>query len=141
MHQVAQGIDDRPVVTERDPKSLSRETTFESNLHVRHDRAALTQIVDELCRRVADDLARKQLRAKTIGIKVKYADFSQVTRDITLASSVGDALGIRRAVSDCLKRVAFHDRIRLLGVRASGLIQAEAASRIERQLDFWSSDP
>jgi len=141
MHQVAQGIDDRPVVTERDPKSLSRETTFESNLHVRHDRAALTQIVDELCRRVADDLARKQLRAKTIGIKVKYADFSQVTRDITLASSVGDALGIRRAVSDCLKRVAFHDRIRLLGVRASGLIQAQAASRIERQLDFWSIDP
>ena len=138
MHQVARGIDDRAVVTTRDPKSLSRETTFETNLHVRHDRAALTQIVDDLCQRVSDDLQRKNLRGKTVGIKVKFADFTQVTRDTTLPAHVAQPGDIRRAVSECLKRVVFHDRIRLLGVRASTLATAGADTPEPRQLGFWS---
>lgn len=138
MHQVARGIDDRAVVTTRDPKSLSRETTFETNLHVRHDRAALTQIVDDLCQRVSDDLQRKNLRGKTVGIKVKFADFTQVTRDTTLPAHVARPGDIRRAVSECLKRVVFHDRIRLLGVRASTLATAGADTPEPRQLGFWS---
>jgi DNA polymerase-4 len=116
LHQVAQGIDDRPVVTERDPKSMSRETTFERNLHVRHDRTALTEIINQLCERVAADLASKSLASQTIGIKVKFADFSVVTRDITLMRTVQDAKAIRQAVSACLKRVTWHDRIRLLNM-------------------------
>jgi DNA polymerase-4 len=136
LHQVAQGIDDRPVVTERDPKSMSRETTFERNLHVRHDRTALTEIINQLCERVAADLASKELASQTIGIKVKFADFSVVTRDITLMRTVQDAKAIRQAVSACLKRVTWHDRIRLLGVRASSLSAAHEETNVQQLLDI-----
>jgi DNA polymerase IV len=136
LHQVAQGIDDRPVLTERDPKSMSRETTFERNLHVRHDRTALTEIINQLCERVAADLASKALTSQTIGIKVKFADFSVVTRDITLMRAVQDAKAIRQAVSACLKRVTWHDRIRLLGVRASSLSAAHEETNVQQLLDI-----
>lgn len=59
MHRVAHGVDERDVVIESVPKSVSRESTFERDLHVRHDRAALSEIFTGLCVRVADDLERK----------------------------------------------------------------------------------
>ncbi|SDH07253.1 DNA polymerase IV [Propionivibrio dicarboxylicus] len=121
MHQVANGIDPRPVVTESEPKSVSRESTFERDLHARHDREALTEIFTGLCVRVAEDLGRMGYGCRTVGIKLRYADFQSVTRDITLPFSVSDGPRIRRAAGECLKRVALDRRIRLLGVRASGL--------------------
>ncbi len=137
LHEAAQGQDDRAVITHRDPKSLSRETTLETNLHVKHDRAELTRWVDDLCRRVALDLQNKQRHCKTVGVKVKFADFTVITRDLTLPSPVGDAVTIREAVSDCLKRIAWHDRIRLLGVRASNLVNVNEA-RSTPQLRLWT---
>jgi DNA polymerase-4 len=70
---------------------------------------------------LADDLARKGYAARTIGIKLRYADFHAVTRDITLGQPTADALTIRKAAGECLKRVPLEQRIRLLGVRASAL--------------------
>lgn len=137
LHQAAHGIDERPLVTEREPKSLSRETTFERNLHVRHDRAELTKITDNLCQRVADDLAAKSLWCRTVGLKVKFADFSVVTRDFSLPQPVCSARDLRQALSECLKRVQWHDRIRLLGVKASALSGQPAAALPNPQLGFW----
>ncbi len=97
-------------------------------MHVRHDRAALSEIFTGLCVRVADDLERKGFACRTIGIKLRYADFQSVTRDITLPFSVSDGPRIRRAAGECLKRVALDRRIRLLGVRASGLCPVNAVS-------------
>ena len=119
--RVARGIDDRPVVTESEPKSISRETTFERDLHVRLDRARLSDVFTQLCVRLAQDLARKGYSARTVGIKVKYADFRAVTRDLTLAHDLTDAADIRKAAGECLKRVPWEQRIRLLGVRAGAL--------------------
>jgi DNA polymerase-4 len=119
--RVAQGIDDRQLVTESEPKSISRESTFERDLHARQDRAELSEIFTSLCMRVADDLKRKGYASKTIGIKLRYADFHSVTRDLTLPVSVSDGAEIRKAAGECLKRVPLTQRIRLLGVRASGL--------------------
>ena len=119
--RAARGIDERPLVTERDPKSVSRESTFERDLDVGLDRAALSEAFTGLCARVADDLARKGLVARTIGIKLRFADFSTVTRDLTLAEPLADARAIRQAAGQCLKRIALGKRIRLLGVRAAGL--------------------
>lgn len=136
LHEVSHGHDDREVITHRDPKSLSRETTLENNLHVKHDRKELTRWVDDLCRRVALDLEHKQLLCKTVGIKVKFADFSVVTRDLTLSVAVGDAKSIREAVSDCLKRIVWQDRIRLLGVRASNLVMPSNDETLP-QLPLW----
>lgn len=118
---VAQGIDDRPVTTSSEPKSISRETTFERDLHARHDRDKLSEIFTALCTRVSEDLHRKGYLGRTIGIKLRYADFSTVTRDVTLPASVNDPAAIRRAAGECLRRVPLEQRIRLLGVRVGAL--------------------
>ena len=122
LNKVAHGIDERPVVTESEPKSISRESTFERDLHVKQDRAELTEIFTALCMRVADDLKRKGYASRTIGIKLRYSDFQAVTRDVTLPIGVSEGLDIRKAAGECLKRIPLTRRIRLLGVRASGLI-------------------
>jgi DNA polymerase-4 len=119
---VAHGRDDRPVVTNSEPKSVSRETTFERDLHVRRDRAVLSAAFTALCTRVADDLRRKGVAGRTIGIKLRYQDFRTVTRDLTLPVPTQDASTIRRAAGECLKRVALDKKIRLLGVRVGGLM-------------------
>jgi DNA polymerase IV len=122
LYRVAHGQDDRPVVTESEPKSISRETTFERDLHARQDRAALSEAFTGLCMRVADDLKRKGYLARTVGIKLRYSDFHAVTRDVTLPIGIGDGEQIRKAAGECLKRVPLDQKIRLLGVRASGLL-------------------
>jgi len=121
LSKVAHGIDERPVSTSSEPKSISRETTFERDLHARHDRQTLTGIFTALCTRVAEDLHRKGYLGKTIGIKLRYADFSTVTRDATLPTSTADAATIRQAAGECLRRVPLEQRIRLLGVRVGSL--------------------
>ena len=88
------------------------------------DRAELTAIFTALCRRLADDLQRKGYASRTIGIKLRYADFHAVTRDLTLPVGVCDGDQIRRAAGECLRRVPLTQRIRLLGVRAGGLLPA-----------------
>ena len=127
LHRVAHGIDERPVVTASEPKSISRESTFERDLHARQDKAELSEIFTSLCLRVADDLQRKGYLSRTIGIKLRYADFHSVTRDVTLPVGVSHGPEIRKAAGECLKRVPLEQRIRLLGVRASGLIPVSAA--------------
>ncbi|MFO1345972.1 MAG: DNA polymerase IV [Rhodocyclaceae bacterium] len=125
LHRVAHGIDERPVVTESEPKSISREMTLERDLHAKIDRPALSAIFTSLCERVASDLERKGYAARTIGIKVRFEDFSTVTRDLTVPGTVSDATQIRKAAGECLKRVTLGKRIRLLGVRASVLSPTE----------------
>ena len=124
LHETAHGRDDRPVVTHSEPVSISRETTFERNLHAVRDRAALGEILTRLCGQVALDLQRKGYRARTIGIKLRFEDFKTVTRDLTLPEPVADGSDIRRAAGECLKRVDLTRSLRLLGVRASSLTRA-----------------
>ena len=123
LHEAAHGRDDRPVVTFSEPKSISRETTFERDLHAVRDRAALTAIFTDLCVKLAGDLARKGYASKTIGIKLRFDDFKGVTRDLTLPAHTLDAHTIRRAAGECLKRVDLSRRLRLLGVRAGALVK------------------
>jgi DNA polymerase-4 len=126
MHDAAWGRDDRPVVTESEPVSMSRETTFERDLHAVRDRAELGAIFTDLCTRVADDLRRKGYVGRTIGIKLRYEDFRTATRDQTLDHYTDDAATIRRAGGQCLKRIDLSSRLRLLGVRVGKLAKAGA---------------
>lgn len=121
MHAAAHGRDERPVVTYSEPKSISRETTFEDDLHAVRDKARLSAIFTALCERVAGDLQRKGYAGKTIGLKIRFDNFSTVTRDLTLEAPTQDAKAIRRAAGECLKRVPLDRRIRLLGVRVGSL--------------------
>ena len=121
LHDAAHGRDDRLVITYSEPKSISRETTFENDLHPVRDRERLSRIFTDLCTRVAADLERKGYVGKTVGLKLRYDNFKTVTRDCTLVEPTRDALTIRRAAGECLKRVALDRRIRLLGVRMGTL--------------------
>lgn len=136
--RIAQGLDERAVVVSSEPKSMSRETTFERDMHVTRDRATLTPALTRLCERVADDLQRKGYRGRTVGLKIKFADFKIVTRDLSLPEPVADTVSIRRAVGECLKRVALDRRIRLIGVRIGSLEAAtgEAPAAVPRQSEL-----
>jgi DNA polymerase-4 len=65
---------------------MSRETTFDRDLHAVRDRAELGAIFTRLCEQVAADLQRKGYAGRTIGIKLRFDDFKTVTRDLTLPS-------------------------------------------------------
>ena len=136
------GFDDRPVVVMSEPRSISRETTFERDMHPRHDRPMLSQTFTGLCIRVAEDLRRKGYVGRTVGIKVRNQDFQTVTRDLTLPMPTADAVSIRRAATECLKRVTLDRRLRLLGVRITGLepAQADADRAPLRQADLPFGD-
>jgi DNA polymerase IV len=121
LHEAAWGRDDRPVETVSAPVSMSRETTFENDLHAVHDKAALSAIFTQLCESVAVDLKRKGYRGKTIGIKLRYGNFKIITRDITLLVATDDATLIRRTAGLALKRADLRQRFRLLGVRVGKL--------------------
>ncbi len=130
LHEASNGIDERPVVTHSEPKSISRETTFERDLHPRHDRAALSEVFTKLCVGVAGDLQRKGYLGRTIGIKLRYEDFHTVTRDLTLPAATADPAVIRRAAGECLRRVPLEQKLRLLGVRASALSPGSAPQAV-----------
>ena len=138
LHDAAHGRDERPVVTFSEPKSISRETTFERDLHAVRDREALGEIFTELCVRLADDLRRKGYASRTIGIKLRFDDFRIVTRDLSLPGYTMDAQTIRRAAGECLKRVDLTRRLRLLGVRAGALA---TLSNLVAPLQTGSSEP
>jgi DNA polymerase IV len=125
MHEVAWGRDDRPVVTSSEPVSMSRETTFDRDLHAVRDKAELGKIFTELCQKLAADLERKGYAAKTIGIKVRYDDFKIATRDQTLSGYTLDAATVRHFAGQCLKRMPLNQKLRLLGVRAATLEKAD----------------
>jgi DNA polymerase-4 len=125
LHDAAHGKDDRPVETESEPVSLSRETTFERDLHAVRDRDELSGIFTRLCEQVAADLARKGYVGKTIGIKLRYDNFQSVTRDQTLDHCIDQAAAIRHIAGQCLKRVDLSRRLRLLGVRVGSLMKRE----------------
>lgn len=126
LHAAAWGRDERPVVTESEPVSMSRETTFERDLHAVRDKAELGLIFTDLCNRVAADLQRKGYEGRTIGVKLRYADFKIVTRDQTLNRYTANAQDIRLAAGQCLKRIDLSRRLRLLGVRVGSLRKVAA---------------
>jgi len=132
LHAAAWGRDERPVVTESEPVSMSRETTFERDLHAVHDKPELGAVFTRLCEQVAGDLQRKGYVGQTIGVKLRYPDFRIVTRDITLPEPTADAKTIRHTAGLCLKRVDLSRRFRLLGVRVGKLLEADAWQDVKK---------
>ena len=130
LHEAAWGRDERPVETVSEPVSMSRETTFERDLHAVRDKATLSAIFTTLCEQVAGDLQRKGYVGKTIGIKLRFDDFKIATRDQTVAEHTADAQRIRQVAGQCLKRVPLDRRLRLLGVRVGSLVRQSELARV-----------
>ena len=125
LHEASWGRDDRPVETETEPVGISRETTFERDLHAVQDKNELGLVFTRLCAQVAEDLKRKGYVGRTVGIKLRYDNFQSVTRDISVDEYTADAQRIRSLAGQCLKRVDLQRRIRLLGVRVATLMRTE----------------
>jgi len=119
-------------VLQSEPVSISRETTFERDLHAVRDKAALGKIFTRLCEQVAQDLQRKGYQCKTIGIKLRYDDFKSVTRDQTLTTPTDDAATLRKMAGQCLKRVPLQRPLRLLGVHTAALCRTEEVEKIKQ---------
>jgi DNA polymerase-4 len=140
LFDAAWGRDERRLVTETEPVSISRETTFERDLHAVHDKAALGAVFTRLCEQVAADLQRKGYVGKTIGIKLRYDTFKSVTRDQTLDIYTADAHTIRQTAGQCLKRVDLTRRLRLLGVRVGSLVKAGEIPIFEQKVPVFPVD-
>jgi DNA polymerase IV len=121
LNNAAWGRDQREIEIYSDPKSVSKETTFERDLHPRADWHALAEIVADLCEQLAAHLSRRTLLTRTIGVKLRYDNFASLTRDVALREPCNDLISIRKAAFECLAKANPHRKIRLVGVKASGL--------------------
>ncbi len=143
LHEAAHGRIDKPLSLQREPRSRSRETTYQEDTR---DWQVVAGSVVQLCRKLADDLQRAGYAGRTIGLKLRFSDFETLTRDRTLAQPTADALTIRKAAFECLARVngavngavsgtvggmvsaegRLSRRVRLVGVRVGELSPLQA---------------
>ncbi|MEU2659454.1 DNA polymerase IV [Streptomyces sp. NPDC007325] len=118
LYRMALGHDDRPVVAERDAKSVSVEDTFDIDLH---DRLRIRLEVERLAERCVARLRGSGHSGRTIVLKVRRFDFSTLTRSETLRGPTDDPLVVREAAERLLELVDTTGGVRLLGVGVSGL--------------------
>ena len=125
--------DDRAIETVRIAKSESRETTFDRDLHgLPQLEPVLERLTGELC----ETLARAERRGRTIGIKVRFDDFSTVTRARSLDTAVNDTKTVGTVALELLRRLDPRRPVRLLGVRVAGLDEGLAAALPDDQLSL-----
>src|SRR5919109_385978 len=122
----ALGHDDRPLVTERDPKSESRETTFPTDVS---DRAALADTLDRLAASVCRGLAEGGYAGRTVTLKIRLRPFRTHTRSRTLPEATSDPARVRAIARELLEAFELDAPVRLLGVGVAGLIREGGAPR------------
>jgi DNA polymerase-4 len=122
MRALARGDDPRPVVPDEEARSVGAEDTFERDLS--GEEALLPQLLDQSVR-VARRLREAGLRGRVVTLKVKFADFTLVTRRSTLPRPTDDAGEIHRAIRADLARAGIDRPVRLTGVTVSGFDGAE----------------
>jgi len=118
LYSLARAIDDRPVVAERETKSVSVEDTFEHDLV---DPVLLAAIADRHARTVAERLVKARLSGRTVTLKVRHHDFATQTRSSTLAGPTDRAAVLSRVARDLLAELDTSAGVRLLGVAVSSL--------------------
>ena len=134
LFRLARGIDDDPVSPVREPKQLSSETTFASDLF---DVTKMRSALGDLCGEVAQRLQRRRLRGRAVTLKARYPDFSTVTRSQTLPAELKGVEAIAKVAEELLARTEAEFRgVRLLGVGVSRF-EDEGGRQANRQLDLF----
>ena len=133
--RLARFEDERRLETVRVAKSESRETTFDRDLH---GLAALDPVLERLAAQLCETLERQRRRGRTVGIKLRYADFTTVTRARTLPEPVNELDAVLRVARELLRTLDPARPVRLLGVRVAGLHEGrpEAAPRDQLSLSL-----
>ena len=132
--RLANGMDDRPVVSDSEAKSISNETTFDSDISNRDTlRAWLMELTEQVCWR----LRQHDLFGRTVQIKLRFADFSTITRSHTLPEATQQTKQVWQAVMALFDKAMQSEsrRLRLVGVGVSGL--SETAQRPQVQTDMF----
>ena len=129
--RLARFEDERAFETVYVSKSESRETTFDDDLR---GLAALEPELLRLTEQLCAALARGERRGRTVGIKVRYADFTTVTRARTLRAAVNELESVWRVACELLRRLAPGPPVRLLGVRVAGLDRQETEAADQLRL-------
>jgi DNA polymerase-4 len=128
----SRGIDDRAIVTEHETKSISQEVTYSKDVR---DDEVLERTVREQSSEVARQLRKNNLAGKTIKLKIRWPDFTTLTRQITLNDPTDQDEVIARCALDLLRLVRKPNQaVRLIGVGVSGL------GAPIRQLGLWDMD-
>ena len=129
LYQLAQGIDNRPVESDRMVKSIGRETTFATDIA---DRDALEAVLLKFSVDVGRNVRKESFRGKTITLKIRYDDFRTVTRSHTVAQATDLDDVIYKVACDLLREVSLHQPLRLIGLSLNNL-----TDRLERQLSLF----
>lgn len=120
LHALAHAIDERPVVPDARPKSIGHEETFVADIH---DPDRLHVQLVRMADAVADRVRRHGLPGRTVTIKVRFGDFSTITRSATQPGPIDSGPSIVRAASQLLAAVDIGAGVRLLGVSLSNLVE------------------
>jgi len=133
MHLLSMGIDEREVVPEHDAKSIGHEDTFEKDII---DLGLAKKELLSLAHRVAHRLRQDKVTGETVTLKVKYSDFTLITRSTTLSEATDDASVVYSTACALLEKTAVGKRpVRLLGISISNL-----SSDSESQLSLFLGD-
>ncbi len=128
----ARGIDNRTIVTEREIKSISQETTFNSD---KSDGYELRQVLRKLSEKVCKRLQDRRLVARTVKIKLRWSDFTTLTRQVTLQAHTNESEILIRAAEQLFDNHWLKGRaVRLIGMGVSGLEEAQ------QQIGLWDQD-
>lgn len=129
----ARGIDDRPLITFHEPKSISQETTFAKDIF---ERQKLLDTMAEQSQQVSHRLKSAQRFGATVKIKIRWPDFTSLTRQLTLIQPIQDSELIYQAALQLFDQVWSQGKaVRLLGVGVTGLVPEI------RQLSLWDVPP
>lgn len=121
LYDASKGMDESPLVTQWEPKSTSREITFQTDTGNWQD---IAKTLAELAREVSNDLKQAGYAGKTITVKIRFSDFETHTRAKTIDKPANSADEIRAAAFDCLRRFELKKKVRLVGIRVGGLEKA-----------------
>ena len=125
VYEYSRGLDDRPVRDHGERKSLSSESTYPRDLRSLEE---MDRELDRLSDQVARGLAKRGLSACTFTVKIRYGDFTTITRSWTLAGPTSEAESIKAYSKSLLRRSQAGERpVRLLGVGASNLVRGDIA--------------
>lgn len=131
LHEAARGIDEAPLITEWEPQSFGRQITFQKDIA---GKRAIAKELKALVATVLEDARQEGYRAKTVTVRIRFADFKTLSRQVTLPRPSGAARTIAHAARECLKHIALVKKVRLLGVRLSGLVPLDRRRSRQREL-------
>ncbi len=121
LYEASRGVDESLLVTHWEPKSMSRETTFQRDVD---NWQVIAKALAELTKEVVASMKEEGYQGRTVTVKIRFNNFKTYTRAKTLDQFSDSGEEIRRGAFDCLRRIELTRKVRLIGVRVSNLQKA-----------------